>query len=176
MEIMKYKSHRVELLEENGKFIARAFRAAKNAKGEKKEFGFFWNKDEHRQKFVIEYLERVQKEDEQKEKVKMQQQALVNPFKGGEILYDSWGYDQTNVDFYQVVKVGAKSVKVREVAMKNVGEAQRGDYGYCEAVKDSFVSEKVSTKILKLSRDGKNIYVGDLSIWDGQPKYYSWGR
>lgn len=34
----------------------------------------------------------------------------------GDLFYASWGYDQTNVDFFQVVElVGASSVRVREV-------------------------------------------------------------
>lgn len=34
----------------------------------------------------------------------------------GDILYSSWGYDQTNVDFFQVVSVTKASVRVREIA------------------------------------------------------------
>lgn len=34
----------------------------------------------------------------------------------GDVIYNSWGYDQTNIDFYQVVEVKAKSIVVREVA------------------------------------------------------------
>lgn len=33
----------------------------------------------------------------------------------GDILVSSWGYDQTNIDFYQVVGVTAKSVKIRAI-------------------------------------------------------------
>lgn len=35
--------------------------------------------------------------------------------KVGDILISSWGYDQTNIDFYEVVEVGEKSVKIREI-------------------------------------------------------------
>ena len=36
--------------------------------------------------------------------------------KVGDLFYSSWGYDQTNIDFFQVVAlVGASSVRVREV-------------------------------------------------------------
>ena len=35
----------------------------------------------------------------------------------GDLFYSSWGYDQTNVDFFQVVElVGTSSVRVREVS------------------------------------------------------------
>ncbi len=41
-------------------------------------------------------------------------------FKVGQIFYNSWGYEQTNVDFYQVVKVTDKSVEFRAIeSVKN---------------------------------------------------------
>ena len=33
----------------------------------------------------------------------------------GEILSSSWGYEQTNWDFYQIVKVSNKSIWLREI-------------------------------------------------------------
>lgn len=33
----------------------------------------------------------------------------------GDVIYNSWGYDQTNIDFYQVIEVKAKSIVIREV-------------------------------------------------------------
>ncbi len=40
-------------------------------------------------------------------------------FKEGDILYMSWGYEQTNLDFFQIVElVGASSIRLKEVSMK----------------------------------------------------------
>lgn len=49
----------------------------------------------------------------------------VRRLKVGDILYTSWGYDQTNVDFYQVVTMTAKSAKIRQVA-ETVDSSTRG--------------------------------------------------
>jgi len=38
----------------------------------------------------------------------------------GDILYASWGYDQTNIDYYEVVKVSGLSVTVAEIASERV--------------------------------------------------------
>lgn len=47
--------------------------------------------------------------------------------KVGDILRCSWGYDQTNIDFYKVVAVvGKASVRIRKLGCKRVG----GDVGY----------------------------------------------
>ena len=41
----------------------------------------------------------------------------------GDLFYTSWGYEQTNVDFFQVIGfVGEKSVRVREVRPRMVSE------------------------------------------------------
>lgn len=49
---------------------------------------------------------------EQKAKIK----ATANPYKVGDIVNTSWGYDQTNVDFFIVTRVSAGCVWVRSIA------------------------------------------------------------
>lgn len=39
----------------------------------------------------------------------------------GDILYSSWGYEQTNIDFYQVTKVGPKAIEIRQIESRPVG-------------------------------------------------------
>lgn len=42
--------------------------------------------------------------------------AAVHPYKVGDIVNTSWGYDQTNVDFFVVTRVTAARVWVRKIA------------------------------------------------------------
>jgi hypothetical protein len=48
--------------------------------------------------------------------------ALGPTVKVGDLFYDSWGYDQTQVDFYEVVGLtpSGKSVRVQKVRQENV--------------------------------------------------------
>lgn len=46
----------------------------------------------------------------------MAAKAWKNPLKTGQILYTSWGYDQTNVDFYVITRVSGSRVYVRPIA------------------------------------------------------------
>lgn len=52
--------------------------------------------------------------------------ATVSPtevgVKVGDFFYTSWGYDQTNVDFYKVVGLTPKGVKVQEWTSKAVSD------------------------------------------------------
>lgn len=87
----------------------------------------------------------------------------------GDILYASWGYDQTNIDFYQVVKVTAKSVYVREIAQETVGNNGHGTDNVA-AIADKFCGEPM------LRRASADNYIKIKSYisacpWDGKPKY-----
>ncbi len=87
----------------------------------------------------------------------------------GDVLYTSWGYDQTNVDFYQVVdKPSAHFVVIRKIASETVP----GNGSSVVARKDAFIDE-VGKRVkanadntVKIS-DGR----GSAWAWDGQPKY-----
>lgn len=55
----------------------------------------------------------------------------------GDILVNSWGYEQTNVDFYEVVRVMAKSIELREIGSRITGETGYMS-GTCQPIPGSF--------------------------------------
>ena len=44
----------------------------------------------------------------------------------GDIMYSSWGYDQTNVDFYKVVRVTKASAWLQPIGSKGCWRARTG--------------------------------------------------
>jgi hypothetical protein len=60
-----------------------------------------------------------------------------NPYRVGSIWRTSWGYDQTNVEYYQVVRETRASVWLREIAAE-VGAVDRKVYPVC----DAFVAQR----------------------------------
>lgn len=44
----------------------------------------------------------------------------------GDVVYTSWGYDQTNVEYYQVVSLKPKSVIVRQISVNSSDRGQPG--------------------------------------------------
>jgi hypothetical protein len=53
----------------------------------------------------------------QRAKAKAARSAVPHVLKVGDVLRSSWGYEQTNVDYYEVVSLaGAKTVELREIA------------------------------------------------------------
>jgi hypothetical protein len=105
---------------------------------------------------------------------------LINPFKVGDILVNSWGWEQTNIDFFQIVKVGPKSVTYREIGSDLThSDGLSSMAGYVMARRDYFIGDEV-TKVLQCYGIGEKltIYVpckhGSISLWDGEKEYCSW--
>jgi hypothetical protein len=98
--------------------------------------------------------------------------------KVGDIFYNSWGYEQTNIDWYQVVAITptGKSVKVKRINAKIKDSGNMS--GSSMPVKNSWHDrdKKVYTK--KMKRYGNEIYLkfdhGATAKWDGKPKSVSW--
>ena len=65
-----------------------------------------------------------------------ERRAYVPALKPGDVLYTNWGYEQTNVEFFEVIAVRGKRVTVREIArlveetghMCGIARPVRGDY------------------------------------------------
>ncbi len=94
----------------------------------------------------------------------------------GDILYSNWGYDQTNIDFYQVLKRTAKQVTLRRLENRVVrGKGKPTEY--VTPVANSFTGKPLRRKL--------NEYRGEVIIrihnysyahpWDGQAKAQTGG-
>jgi len=92
----------------------------------------------------------------------------------GDILVSSWGYDQTNIDFYQVIKLTKKMVMVSQVKNRII-ENGPNFTGKVEPIKDAFVGAPFKRKIMYYS-DAPAISITSYSSarpWGGKPEYFS---
>jgi hypothetical protein len=58
-----------------------------------------------------------------KAEAQAKRKAWVNDYKVGDLLRTCWGYDQTNVEYYEVVELKGKHVMLREIMQKRVETA-----------------------------------------------------
>lgn len=63
----------------------------------------------------------------------------MDEIKIGDIFVSTWGYDQTNVDFYQVIARTAKMVTVRRIAASRKEAHCMGNY--VMPIKDAFLDD-----------------------------------
>jgi hypothetical protein len=92
--------------------------------------------------------------------------------KVGDVLYRTWGYEQTNVDFYQVVRVPSdRSVVLRKL----LADVVRNDAlmsGKATPRQDQFhgAQETIHRATGAKTVTGGKEYGGDLTWWDGKPQ------
>ena len=102
----------------------------------------------------------------------MNTQSQTVSFQDGDVIVNSWGYDQTNIDFYQVVEVLPKSIRVREISAQTVSGTEGFMCDKVVAVKDSFQGDP---KVIRIGKRGNLCSRhGYICKWDGQPEHRSW--
>lgn len=95
----------------------------------------------------------------------------------GDILVSSWGYEQTNIDFYRVLKVTKASVVVARLSSNTV----RADWGSGKKTPGSEVIGAPKTHRFNLRKtwDNKDSYSIKLnsyayaSLWDGSAQSFT---
>jgi hypothetical protein len=137
--------------------------------------------------YIVKQIESASSWEMQKKKRKAERQGtpeMLNSVREGMIFYTSWGYDQTNIDFYQVTRVSGKFAWLREVVgycPANMQKPTSYDSSYTMAQKDSFVKDsKEMKKRIQFGSNGEPHFriasYAYASLWDGRPKQYSWGH
>lgn len=123
---------------------------------------------------------RMQLKAERLERKRKARKQFVNPYTLGQILYDSWGYDQTNIDWYQIVKVGPRSVTIRPISGR-ITESAGYMSGHTVPIPDQFTGDPVTKTIqIYIGADDKiHHYIpsqfGAIRLWkDGERVYCSW--
>lgn len=100
----------------------------------------------------------------------------------GDILCSCFGYDASIYDFYEVVGVSKKNVRIRELRKRNVPEMQSTEWSGCIVApvvegQDRFANDEIMTRkpfnfsrSLDPARTGIHInQCADAYLWDGLP-------
>lgn len=88
----------------------------------------------------------------------------------GDILYSSWGWEQTNIDFYQVIAIRGCTVQLRQLDQQITEDGYM--CGTTVPVPDVFKGKALSRRMMK-----DYIRIDSYRTawkWDGQPLRCSW--
>lgn len=77
----------------------------------------------------------------ERRKARFQPHGLV----GGEVLRTSWGYEQTNVEYYEVVGVRGQMIELREIAQTRTEEGYL--CGKTQPVPGAYIGEAFSRRV-----------------------------
>jgi hypothetical protein len=143
-----------------------------HGKAAKPDWHHSFRDDERRQRHIASFLEGRKARAAAMTQRKAERNK-PHTLKVGDILRSSWGYDQTNIDYYQVTRVpGPMTVEIREIAASSSGED-----GFmtakCTAVRDAF---KGPPMIKRATADNcvRIASYAYASPWDGKADRYSW--
>lgn len=148
-----FAKHDLVLTIDEERLIAKCDRVAPRARlGFKNEYHVRYRTIERmyeaQQEFVDDRLATIEYRAKAKEERKVKAVELANNVKVGDLFVDSWGYEQTQVDCYQVVaKPTAKTVIVREIATAVVEGSEGRDCQNVRAVPNSFIGEGMKKRI-----------------------------
>ena len=130
---------------------------------------------EDRRKRLNEWRASVAERQDRMKQRKQERQSFKHTLKVGDILTSSWGYDQTNIDFYQVKEVRGAFVIIQSIRQSREYDTQ--DTGTCIPVKDDFVTNAPE---LRKKVTGGNGYqyinlssYSSASLWDGKPENWT---
>jgi hypothetical protein len=121
------------------------YAVAFSGKAQKPAWHYRFKSNEERAARVTSFFESVARHEtakrEQRRKVKEAGRGLIV----GDILRASWGYEQTNIDFYQVTAlIGSSMVEMRPIAAES--EETGFMSGQCVPVPDKFTGEATRHK------------------------------
>lgn len=176
--IKEFAAKGLKLTFDAERLVATCIRETKRARmGYKVEFCYRFKTAERMYQYCEGYLAGIEEAAARKEERKVARAAARKEaqenVKKGDIFVASWGWEQTNVDAYQVVEKKGATVTLREVALETV----KGSEGYMSdrvrPVLNHFVGEAFTKRIT-----GKGININDCQYAtpaaEGKEFYRSW--
>ena len=101
-------------------------------------------------------------------------------FKTDDILVSSWGYDQTNVTFYRVIKTTPKTVTIRQVKSTQTPDEHNNMMGSSVPNPDEFSDWRGDPvrRTVQRSYDGtkpmiKGVFDDFAKLWNGEPQRFT---
>jgi len=150
-------------------------------KSDKSKFRYRYIDTFHAVEAINGFLQMIEAKQESDRLYKIEQlqkkKEIFKQVEVGSIFVSSWGYDQTNVDAYQVIeKKGTATVILREIGLNIIENSDHGNMS-CSVLpdKDSFLekSEPFEKRV-----NGYGITMNSYStacLWDGESSFYnSW--
>jgi len=145
-------------------------------RGAKPLYHYRFKSIEQRDDYITERKKYRQKEADDERRRNEKYMKEKEQFKPGVILYSSWGYEQTNIDFYIILERKKDFVTIQEIGAIRVEYTshQRAydDRGKCIANPDNKIGEPFRKKISKYASVNLSSFQS-ASVWDGHALYWS---
>ena len=176
--IEKYEARGLQLEIDEEKITVVCNRPTKRARlGYKTEFAYRYGSVarmiEHIEQFLVD-LDRAEQWKQERKVARAAAKAVaLESVKEGDIYVASWGWEQTNIDAYQVIARKGSTVTLREIAVATVEGSESFMSDRVVPVKDEFIGDAFKKRIT-----GKYINIDDVRsaspAEEGKDFYRSW--
>ena len=155
-KIQNYKEYQFEYSQIGSKPSVLCKKITARAKwGYKIEFNYFFANEEKLNQYVLDFIKRVdlwedrKQEEKNKKKEQLKKGLESDILKVGDIYYSSWGYEQTNIDFYQIIEVKGQYATFQKICSKDVEGSYYSHGMACMVVPvpNSFRGEPIKKKM-----------------------------
>ncbi len=119
-------------------------------------------KDLQSHALINNFIKQDEAEAKQKELRAAEKKAFIPEVEIGDIFHTSWGYDQTNNNFYQVVGKNNRKVMVRELKQKLEYFGQQSLTGKTYPLPNEFYGDEILTKIIQVKN---TIKIDESRLW-----------
>ena len=133
----------------------------------KAAFAYRYCNAQEREKYVSDWLTA--------ENTRIAEKAAIkgsHSLKVGDVLYTSWGYEQTNVDFYEVTAVRGAVVDLVEIAQDRT-PCEHGMQGKCRPRKGEHIGYALIGKRPNARNQVRITSFATACVWDGREKAWS---
>jgi len=142
----------IEVFADAARCVAMGYSGRRN----RNDFNYRFANVERMNAYIAEYVAGIRAARERvaqrrAERIEANRNAVVNV---GDIFRASWGYDQTNIDYYQVVSVRSQMMEVREIGCNS--EEDLPMQGSCVPAPNRFIGERV--RRVRIQASGSSVY------------------
>ena len=176
--VKEFAEKGLELKFDEERPVATCIRPTKRARlGYKVEFCYRFKTEARRIEFCEEFLAKLERAEQYKAERKAQRAAARKEaqenVKKGDIFVASWGWEQTNVDAYQVVEKKGATVTLREIGLDTIYGSEGHMSDRVRPVKNLFIGPAFTKRIT-----GRGINISDcqhaMPAEEGKDFYRSW--
>lgn len=115
-------------------------------------------------------LARIQMQEDRKRDRAERKIKALEQIQAGTILHNSWGYDQTNCDFYQVIERHGSRVTVRKIAGETVEGSEQGMSCSLRPCRDQFIGKPI---VKMITASGVQFECGWTSVVEDEKQAFS---
>lgn len=151
---------------------------------------YIYRDEARRAAAITEAFESRRKALAYKKESRAKKSAWIPDYKVGDLLKTNWGYDQTNVEYFEVTEIKGKHLILREIAQETVQTGH--DQGKCVPLPGHYLNPRYDgddqgLPIRRLAQEGgvricsvrwasrcKPDLVGNIPVY--APTHYSWGH